>query len=292
MAELTGIAATTATMAAESRRPRLRLADLAAYAVLIAGAVIMLMPFAWTVSTSLKAAGATFVTPPQWWPDPVTLENYVKVFDSAPVGQFLFNSLLVSGTSTALMVLFCAMSGYAFARISFPGREVLFYAYLATLMIPQQVTLTPLFIIMNLLGWTNTYQALILPSSFGAFGTFLLRQFFLRMPREIEDAALIDGAGHVRIFFTIAIHLARPALATLAVFAFMASWNSFLWPLIITSDRSMMTLPLGLSFLQGRWTTDWNILMAGTVIATLPIIALYVFAQKYIIQSFAHTGIK
>jgi multiple sugar transport system permease protein len=252
----------------------------------------MLMPFAWTVSTSLKVAGATFVTPPQWWPDPGTLENYARVFDSAPVGQFLINSIFVSATSTALMVLFCAMSGYAFARISFRGREILFYAYLATLMIPQQVTLTPLFIIMNLLGWTNTYQALILPSSFGAFGTFLLRQFFLRLPREIEEAALIDGAGHVRIFFTIAIHLARPALATLAVFAFMASWNSFLWPLIITSDRSMMTLPLGLSFLQGRWTTDWNVLMAGTVIATLPIIALYVFAQKYIIQSFAHTGIK
>jgi multiple sugar transport system permease protein len=169
---------------------------------------------------------------------------------------------------------------------------VLFYAYLATLMIPQQVTLTPLFIIMNALGWTNSYQALILPSSFGAFGTFLLRQFFLRLPKEIEEAAFIDGAGYIRIFFTIAIHLARPALATLAVFAFMASWNSFLWPLIITTDQSMMTLPLGLSALQGRWTTDWNVLMAGTVIGTVPIIALYVFAQKYIIRGLSHTGLK
>ena len=190
------------------------------------------------------------------------------------------------------MVLNCAMAGYAFARIKFPGREIVFYAYLATLMIPQQVTLVPLFVLMTWLDWGNTYQALILPSSFGAFGTFLLRQFFLRLPREIEEAAFIDGAGYIRIFFTIAIHLARPALATLAVFAFMASWNSFLWPLIITTDQSMMTLPLGLSFLQGRWATDWNVLMAGTVIGTLPIIAVYVFAQKYIIQGVASSGIK
>lgn len=280
------------SVAVQQPRPGLRLSDLATYALLAAGALVMLLPFAWTVSTSLKTAGATFVTPPELLPGPATLDNYVKVFDSAPVGQFLFNSIFVSVTSTALMVLFCAMSGYAFARIRFKGRELLFYAYLATLMIPQQVTLTPLFIIMNFLGWTNTYQALILPSSFGAFGTFLLRQFFLRLPREIEEAAFMDGAGYVRIFFTIAIHLARPALATLAVFAFMASWNGFLWPLIITSDQSMMTLPLGLSFLQGRWSTDWNVLMAGTVIGTLPIIALYVFAQKYIIQSLSHTGLK
>lgn len=274
------------------RGARLRLPDLLTYAILILGAVIMLLPFAWMVSTSLKTAGATFVTPPQWLPDPATLDNYANVFDSAPIGQFLFNSIFVSVTSTALMVLFCAMSGYAFARIEFRGRTVLFYAYLATLMIPQQVTLTPLFIIMNFLGWTNTYQALILPSSFGAFGTFLLRQFFLRLPREIEEAAFIDGAGYIRIFFTIAIHLARPALATLAVFAFMASWNSFLWPLIITTDQSMMTLPLGLSALQGRWTTDWNVLMAGTVIATLPIIAVYIFAQRFIIKGLSHTGLK
>lgn len=273
-------------------KPRLAVADLATYAILILGAGIMLLPFAWMLATSLKTAGATFVMPPQLIPDPVTLDNYGKVFASAPVLTFLFNSVFVSVTSTALMVLFCAMSGYAFARIDFPGRELLFYAYLATLMVPQQVTLTPLFVIMTWLGWGNTYQALILPGSFGAFGTFLLRQFFLRLPREIEEAAFIDGAGYIRIFFSIAIHLARPALATLAVFAFMASWNSFLWPLIITSDLSMMTLPLGLSALQGRWSTDWNVLMAGTVISTVPIIALYVFAQKYIIRGLSHTGLK
>jgi multiple sugar transport system permease protein len=270
----------------------LRPADYATYAVLGIGAVAMLLPFAWMLSTSLKTGDATFVMPPQLIPSAPTLENYSDIFAAVPMGQFLVNSIFVSATSTVLMVLSCAMAGYAFARIKFPGREIVFYAYLATLMIPQQVTLVPLFVIMTWLDWGNTYQALILPSSFGAFGTFLLRQFYLRLPREVEEAAFMDGAGYVRIFFTIGLQLARPALATLAVFAFMASWNSFLWPLIITSNQSMMTLPVGLSFLNGRYTTDWNVLMAGAVIGTLPIIAVYVFAQKYIIQGLATTGLK
>jgi multiple sugar transport system permease protein len=270
----------------------LRPADYATYAVLGIGAVAMLLPFAWMLSTSLKTGDATFVMPPQLIPSAPTLENYSDIFAAVPMGQFLVNSIFVSATSTVLMVLSCAMAGYAFARITFPGREIVFYAYLATLMIPQQVTLVPLFVIMTWLDWGNTYQALILPSSFGAFGTFLLRQFYLRLPREVEEAAFMDGAGYVRIFFTIGLQLARPALATLAVFAFMASWNSFLWPLIITSNQSMMTLPVGLSFLNGRYTTDWNVLMAGAVIGTLPIIAVYVFAQKYIIQGLATTGLK
>ncbi len=266
--------------------------DYVTYAVLGLGAVAMLLPFAWMVSTSLKTSGATFVMPPELIPGEPTVENYSNVFGAVPMGRFLVNSILVSVTSTAIMVLNCAMAGYAFARIKFPGREVVFYAYLATLMIPQQVTLVPLFVLMTWLDWGNTYQALILPSSFGAFGTFLLRQFYMRLPREVEEAAFMDGAGYVRIFFTIGLQLARPALATLAVFAFMASWNSFLWPLIITSDQSTMTLPVGLSFLNGRYTTDWNVLMAGAVISTLPIIAVYVFAQKYIIQGLATTGLK
>ncbi len=273
-------------------RPALRPADVATYAVLAAGALVMLLPFVWMVSTSFKTGEATFVTPPQFIPANPTTDNYARVFSTVPMGQFFVNSLFVSVTSTALMVLNCAMAGYAFARIRFPGREILFYAYLATLMIPQQVTLVPLFALMTWLGWGNTYQALILPASFGAFGTFLLRQFFLRLPRELEEAAFIDGAGYVRIFFSIGLQLARPALATLAVFAFMASWNSFLWPLIITSNQSMMTLPVGLSFLNGRYATDWNVLMAGAVIGTLPILAVYVFAQKYIIQGLATTGLK
>ena len=216
----------------------LRPADYATWAVLGLGAIAMLLPFVWMVSTSLKTGEATFAMPPQLIPSAPTLDNYSKIFGAVPMGQFLLNSIFVSVVSTVIMVLNCAMAGYAFARIKFPGREIVFYAYLATLMIPQQVTLVPLFVLMTWLDWGNTYQALILPSSFGAFGTFLLRQFYLRLPREVEEAAFMDGAGYIRIFFTIGLQLARPALATLAVFAFMASWNSFLWPLIITSNQS------------------------------------------------------
>ncbi|QYO77637.1 carbohydrate ABC transporter permease [Devosia salina] len=272
--------------------PAITWRSLAHWVILLLGAFIMLLPFAWMISTSFKATGATFVMPPQFVPSEPTLDNYATAFTTMPMGRFLLNSLVVSLASTTLMVLNCAMAGYAFARIPFRGRTTLFYAYLATLMVPQQVTLTPLFVLMTQLGWTNSYQALILPGSFGAFGTFLMRQFFLKLPREVEEAAFIDGAGYIRIFFRIAIHLARPALATLFIFAFMQSWNNFLWPLIITSDKQMMTLPLGLSSLQGRYTTDWNVLMAGTVISTVPVLAVYVFAQKYIIQGLSHTGLK
>lgn len=262
------------------------------YILLLIGAAAMLLPFVWMIATSFKAEGAVFVTPPQLIPTNPTFDNYIKVFESSPMGRFIVNSIIVSSLNTFLVVLFAASSGYAFARIQFKGREILFYGYLATMMVPQQVTLTPLFIIMNFLDWSNTYQALILPTSFSAFGTFLMRQFFIGMPQEIEDAAVLDGAGHITIFYKIAIHLAKPAMATLAIFAFMASWNSFLWPLIITSDSSMMTLPLGLSFLQGRWTTDWNVLMAGTVIGTVPVLLVYIFTQKYIIKGLSHTGSK
>ncbi len=269
-----------------------RIGLVATHTFLIAGAAAMILPFAWMLSTSLKVREATFAMPPQLLPSEPTLANYVSVFQTAPMGRFLLNSMFVATTNTFLLVLFSAMAGYAFARIEFRGRSFLFYAYLATMMVPQQVTLTPLFVLMNLLNWSNSYQALILPGAFSAFGTFLMRQFFLGMPREIEEAAILDGAGHIAIFFTIALHLAKPALATLTIFTFMASWNNFLWPLIIISDTSMMTLPLGLSFLQGRWTTDWNVLMAGTVIGTVPVLAVYVFTQKYIIQGLSHTGSK
>lgn len=257
---------------------------------------VLLVPFVfptwWMVTSSVKPISDIFAFPPDLIPRAFDWTTYRRVFELQPFARQYWNSAYIAVLVTLGTMLVSSMAGYAFARIRFPGRELLFYLYLATLMIPQQVTLTPLFIVMTWLHWGNSYQALILPASFGAFGTFLMRQFFLRLPREVEEAAFVDGAGYVRIFFTIAMSLARPAMATLAVFAFMASWNSFLWPLIITSDRSMMTLPLGLSFLQGRYTTDWNVLMAGTVLATLPIIAVYVFAQRYIIQGLSTTGLK
>jgi multiple sugar transport system permease protein len=262
------------------------------YIVLVLGSVVMILPFLWMLSTSLKTSDATMLLPPEWIPKNITFENFVEVTETMPMGKFFMNSIFVAIVSTFFQVIVCAMAGYAFARIDFKGREVLFYIYLGTLMVPSQVTLTPLFIIMRSFGWINTYKALILPGIFSAFGTFLMRQFFKGIPKSLEEAAFIDGAGYISIFFRIILPLAKPVLATLWVFGFMASWNNYLWPLIITSDASHMTLPLGLASLQGRWTTDWNVLMAGTLISIVPIVFVYVFTQKYIIKGMTHTGLK
>lgn len=266
--------------------------DVLVYMILILGSIIMIGPFAWMLSTSLKTVDATFIMPPEWIPKDITFSNYLKITEIFPMYKFLLNSIFVSVSSTLGQLLFCSMAAYAFARMEFKGRDALFLLYLGTLMVPSQVTLTPLFILMKKLDLANTYRALILPGMFSAFGTFLMRQFFLTIPKSLEEAAFIDGAGYIRVFFKIILPLSKTALATLGIFSFMASWNDFLWPLIITSDIGHMTLPLGLSSLQGRWTTNWNILMAGTLISIIPILIVYIFAQKYFIKGITLTGIK
>lgn len=262
------------------------------YSLLSLGAIIMIIPFIWMLSTSLKTKGATMTLPPQIIPSEFSLDNYMRVAEVFPVGSFFFNSMFVAAASTLGQLLMASMAAYAFSRLQFKGRDALFMLYLATLMVPMQVTMTPQFILMKYLGWLNTYQGLILPGIFNAFGTFLLRQFFLTIPRALEEAAFIDGASHVRVYWQIILPLAKPALATLAVFSFMQSWNNFLWPLIIISQKEMMTLPLGLSILQGRWETDWNLMMAGVVISVIPVLAVYLFAQKYFIRGITLSGLK
>ncbi|WP_082861398.1 carbohydrate ABC transporter permease [Fictibacillus phosphorivorans] len=262
------------------------------YTTISVGALIMIIPFLWMLSTSIKDQGATMTLPPQFIPDTITFTNYAEVAESFPIWKFLFNSFFVAVTSTLGQLLLCSMAAYAFSRLHFRGRDTLFLIYLATLMVPMQVTMTPQFILMKYLGWLDTYQGLILPGLFNAFGTFLLRQFFLGIPKSLEEAAFIDGASHFRVFFQIILPLSKPALATLAIFSFMQSWNNFLWPLIIVSNQELMTLPLGLSILQGRWATDWNLLMAGVVISVIPILAVYLFAQKYFIKGITLSGIK
>lgn len=266
--------------------------DLICYIVLILGGILMIAPFLWMLSTSLKTTEATFIMPPQWIPKHITFSNYIQVTQAFPMLKFLSNSLLVSITSTLGQLLLCSMAAYAFARIEFKGRDLIFLLYLGTLMIPSQVTLTPLFILMKKLGWANTYKALIMPGMFSAFGTFLMRQFFLGIPKSLEEAAFIDGANRFTVFFKMILPLSKTSLATLTIFSFMGSWNDFLWPLIITSDINHMTLPIGLASLQGRWTTNWNLLMAGTLISVIPILIVYIFAQKYFIKGIALTGIK
>jgi len=271
---------------------RRRVGQLLVHLALAIGALAMVFPFAWMVSTSLTADAQLFVTPPRLIPDPVQPENYGRVFDTFPIGRFALNSGIVAVVSTALQLLTSAMGAYAFARIRFPGRDVLFVVYLATLMIPMQVLVVPLFIEMRLIGQVNSYGGLILPGIASAFGTFLLRQYFLTLPLELEEAALMDGASRWTIFRRIVLPLSGPALATFGIFAFMASWNAFLWPLLVVSDTELMTLPVGLSNLHGRFVTEWNLVLAGATISVVPIVIVYLAAQRYVVRGIALSGLK
>lgn len=262
------------------------------YTILTLGALWMLFPFIWMLSTSFKTNNSVLAMPPQLIPNPFTVDNYRRIAEIYPVWRFFFNSVFVAVTATAGHLITASMAAYVFARLQWKGRDALFLLYLGTLMIPQQVTLTPLFILMTMLKWTDTYQALILPGFFSAFGTFLLRQYFLTLPRSLEEAAFVDGASHWTVYSRIILPLSRPALSTLAVFSFMGNWNSFLWPLVITTDPKLMTLPLGLATLQGRYTTEWNMVMAGAVLSVLPMILVFLVAQKQFVKGVTLSGIK
>lgn len=261
------------------------------YVVLIVGALIMVFPFVWTVVTSITP-GATLTTTPSLIPDNPSFSPYLELFDRVPFARVIANSLLIAVVSTLLQLVTSAMAAYVFSRMPFRGRGAIFVLYLATMMIPFQVLIVPLFAEMKTLGLINTYWGAILPTIASAFGVFLLRQAMNTVPHDLDQAATLDGAGHFRIFWVIVLPLVRPALATLAVFAFLNTWNSFLWPLIILRDPLMQTLPVALSTLQGQYSTQWDVLMAGSVISIIPMFALYVFAQKYIVQGVAGTGLK
>lgn len=259
------------------------------YVVLVAAALFAVFPFLWMLSTSLKPAAEINTI---GLPAHPTFANYATIADAFPIWRILLNSIIVAVVITLAQLLFSAMAAFAFARIPFRGSGLLFVVYLATLMIPAQVTITPLFILMTGLGWVNTYQGLILPGAFSAFGVFLLRQSFLSFPREYEEAANLDGASYWTVFLRLVLPLSGPALATLTVLSFMSAWNSFLWPLFVTRDADIMTLPVALATLQGRWTTQWNLVMAGAVLAVLPIITLYLCAQRYFVQGLTSGGLK
>lgn len=275
-----------------SLRRRRRAGQVVRTAIIALGALVMLFPFAWMVATSLTSDAQLFATPPRLIPDPVDPSSYTRVVQTFPLWRWVANSVGVSALSTFLQVLTSAMAAYVFARFEFRGQRLLFVVYLATLMIPLQVLIVPLFIEVSRMGLQDTYAALLLPLIASPFGVFLLRQFFLTLPREIEEAARVDGAGHWQVFTRIVLPMSKPALATLTVFAFMAAWNSFLWPLVAINSEHLMTLPLGLSQLHGRFTTEWNLVMAGSTVSVIPIVALYLAAQKYVIQGVALSGLK
>jgi ABC-type glycerol-3-phosphate transport system permease component len=277
---------------AGSTRLRRALGSAATHALLIGWAAASLVPFFWMVSTSLKEFGQVFLFPPVWIPDPITTEAYAKLLKNVPFVTWTVNTFVVSMTIMIGQLVSCSLAAYAFARLRFRGRDRLFVLYLGTLMIPYQVTLIPTYILFNRLGLINSYAVLILPSLFGgAFGTFLLRQFFMTIPQELEDAATIDGAGHFTIYRTI-MPLSGPALAALGVFVFMNHWNDFLWPLVTISETNRKTLTIGLATLQGQYNTEWTQMMAGAVLSLLPILIVFFAAQRYFVEGITLSGIK
>jgi len=260
-------------------------------AVVAIGALVMVFPFIWTLSTSLTG-GAGLSSTPGLIPANPTLDAYRELFTSTPFARVVLNSIGLALVVTTLQLITSSMAAYAFSRFEFPGRRMVFAIYLATMMIPIQVLIVPLFVQMRDLGLIDSYLGVLLPSMASAFGVFLMRQAMNTVPRELDEAAHLDGAGHLRIFTTVIIPLVRPALATFGIFAFMSSWNSFLWPLIILRSEELKTLPLALASLQGQFTTQWDVMMAGSVISILPMLAIYIFAQKYVIQGVASSGLK
>jgi multiple sugar transport system permease protein len=262
------------------------------HVVIYAAALLTIAPFLWMVLTSFKDLSEIFVYPPRWLPEEWRLDGYIGAFQSAPFGRYYFNSLFAASAVTLGQLVTCSLAAYAFARIEFRGREVVFLLFLGTMMIPGQVTMIPTFMILYWIGWIDTYAALIVPGLASAFGTFLLRQFFLTIPKDLEDAAMIDGCGRLRILWNVIIPLAKPALATLAIFTFMAVFNDFLWALIVVSSEEMRTVQLGLAIFQDQFTTEWDRLMAGSVVATLPILIVFFFAQKYFIRGITLSGLK
>ncbi|MBT2291691.1 carbohydrate ABC transporter permease [Paenibacillus albidus] len=265
------------------------------YTVLIAVSVIMMVPFVWMLSTSLKEPADIFVFPPRLLPSPIRWANYSDVITSMPFHLFYWNSVYIAALVTAGTVFFASLAGYAFARIPFRGGNLVFLMLLSTMMIPNEVIAIPMFLFMRDIGWINTHLPLIVLPIFGAggvFGVFVMRQFFLSIPKELEEAAMIDGCSRMRIYLTIMLPLAKPAIATLVIFTFLTSWNDFFDPLIFINDRELMTLPLALSMFTNESGTSWHLLMSASVMATLPLLIVFFFAQKQFIEGVSMTGLK
>jgi multiple sugar transport system permease protein len=269
-----------------------RAGKMALYLGLIAIAASMLIPFLWMLSTSLMDELEVYQFPPRFIPAIWKWDNFREAMTLQPFGRFFLNSLIVAAVSVLGQLTFCSMAAYAFARIQFRGRDTLFALYLGTMMIPAIVTIIPAFLIIATFGWMNTYWALFTPTVSSVWGIFLLRQFFLTIPKELEDAARVDGASEFTIFLKVILPLSKPALATLAIFAFMGSWKDFLWPLIVTNRVDMRTVEVGIASFSNLYTTDWPHQMAAAVVVMLPIVIVFMFAQKYFVKGITMTGLK
>ena len=271
---------------------RRRLGQAGYYIISILLAVLALIPFLWMISTSLKSRGALMSIPIEWIPAEPTLDAYTEVFSRFPFLRTIGNSLFISVAFTLITLVSASMAAFAFAKLRFRGSGVILSIYIATMMIPTQVTMIPLFVVMNRLGLIDSYASVILPSMFKPFAVFLLVQQMKTIPTDYLDAARIDGAGLFHIYFRVALPLCIPTLATLAVTTFMESWNDYLWPLLMLTDRNKMTLPIALSTLNGQYNTEYNVLMAGSLISMIPIIIIYIAAQKQFKAGLMAGGIK
>jgi multiple sugar transport system permease protein len=286
---------TTAEVRARARRSRRRRTigrQAIGYAALSLMAIIALVPFLWTLSTSLKNIDEVFVFPPQWIPDELKWSNYTTLWQELPMGRWIVNSTVVVALAVLGKLILASTAAYAFARLRFPGRDWIFYVFLTALMIPWEVTLIPGFVLMRQFGWIDTPAALIIPSIGDVFGIFLLRQYFMAIPRELDDSARVDGAGYFRIFWSIVLPLSRAPLAVVGALGFMGVWNSFLWPLVMINTPEKFTLPVGLQLLNSQHSTDWTTLMAGDVISLIPVIVVYLAAQRYFVEGITVTGLK
>jgi ABC-type glycerol-3-phosphate transport system permease component len=263
------------------------------YLLLIGVGFTMLLPLLWMITTSLKEPGDVFLLPPKWLPIPPQWSNYARLFEILPFELFLLNSLKISSLATLGALLSCSMAAFAFARMRFPGRNLLFALILATLMIPYHVTLIPLFALYRSIDWLGTHRPLTVPYFFGtAFGIFLIRQFYLTIPQELVDAARIDGCSFIQIYYRIFLPLSKPALATLAIFTFLGSWNNLVGPLVYLNEVQTMTVTLGLTLLTTQANGRWELIQAGAVISILPIIVIFLLGQEHFIQGIARTGLK
>lgn len=261
------------------------------YALLVGIAVVMVAPFVAMVSVSLQTGARAARFPIEWIPSAPTLANYRAILEHSGIGRWFFNSFVVAAAGTALAIATASTAGYAFARMDFPLRTPLFWSFLAMLMVPSQVTLIPEYLLLAKLNWINTYVALILPGVTSAFGTFLIRQYLLGLPRDFEDAARLDGASEARVYVDVVLPMLTPAIATLGTLQFLNYWNEFLYPLVVTTSADMRTLPVGLATLQTP-TGGLPELLAGTTIAVAPAIAVFLFFQRYFVRGIVMSGLK
>lgn len=293
MAQVTMTAPRAQARPVRIRRP-VRWGDLFSFAILTVGAIFMILPLLWMFSTSLRPISDSFKLPPVWIPTDFRVENYLAVFKSSlPFVTLFFNSVKIAFAVTIGQLLLCSLAGYAFARLRFPGRNVLFVLLLVSLMVPTQVTVIPIFLMMRAIGLVDNQLAVILPGLVSAFGVFLMRQFFLTIPQDLIDAAKIDGAGNWAIFFRIALPLARASLAAVAIITFNTTWNAYFYPLIFLTSKENMTLPQGIALLRGFLNSNSpSVIMAAVTMAIIPILLFFLLAQRWIIEALTQTGIK